>query len=215
MGKMIDWTGQKIGRLTVVSVDSKDIHGHYKWKCVCECGNEVIVFSDNLKKGHTQSCGCIHSEVTSKIKTTHGLRNSSPIYNVWCSMKQRCNDKNCKSYPNYGGRGISICERWNDFKNFSDDMFPTYKKSLTIDRINVNGNYEPNNCRWATQKTQMNNTRRNVFIEYNGEIDTVTNICNKYSINYTTIQSRVRNLGYSYEKAFSIPTKQRKKRTAI
>jgi hypothetical protein len=153
----IDLAGHKFGRLTAIKYE-----GNAMWKCNCVCGNSSTVYRGDLRAGRTKSCGCLKNETQKDIgvrRTTHGLSNTSE-YHTWYSMKYRCNNTNSKDYPDYGGRGITICDRWlESFDNFYKDMGekPTAKHSL--DRINVNGNYEPSNCRWATIAEQSNNKR--------------------------------------------------------
>lgn len=170
-GIRIDLSGQVFGRLTVISLSHRDRHGYKHWFVRCICGVEKSVSGSSLTSGKTQSCGCLMKERTSAANKKHGATiNMTPEYISWNLMRDRCNNPNNKKYNHYGGRGISVCERWNDFNLFLQDMGkrPTLRHSL--DRYpNPNGNYEPNNCRWATQREQMNNMSRNVFITYNGE----------------------------------------------
>ena len=148
MPKALDLTGVRFGKLTAlkyVGVRNKVIS---VWLCKCDCGREKEVRLCHLRSGMTVSCGC-------KV-TTHGMK-YHPIYAVWTSMRQRCENSRHKFFHRYGGRGISVCHRWAKFENFRDDMFPTYKKGLTLDRTNNDGNYEPSNCKWVTPKEQCNN----------------------------------------------------------
>lgn len=160
--------GQKFGRLLIVN--DAEYNRPYKRRvsCVCDCGKEYTADLTNLKTGHTQSCGCFNLEVRVKTKTTHGM-SYSPEYKSYRKMIERCTDNNDISYHNYGGRGINVCDRWlNGFEYFLEDMGlkPTSKHSL--ERSNTNGHYEPDNCCWATKKTQCNNTRVNKVLEYRG-----------------------------------------------
>lgn len=172
MSKIIDLTGMTFGRLKVIEYDSTTKSRNVMWKCECSCSNHtiVIVSGNNLKSGNTQSCGCLHKEKFTPYK--HGLKHSK-IYGVWCGMKSRCQNPNSTSYSNYGGRGIKVCKEWQDFNNFYNwSIASGYQEGLSIERKDVNGNYEPSNCCWATQKEQANNTRLNHFIEYNNQIKT-------------------------------------------
>jgi hypothetical protein len=169
--KPIDETGKKFGRLTVLSFDG--LHNHFaKWACKCECGNTKSVSGCDLRAGNVRSCGCLRPEIMKTLNRTHGHsadRIYSKEYRAWQAMKARCFDINNIGYHNYGGHGITVCDRWKDsFENFFADMGekPTPKHSL--DRIDNKGNYEPPNCRWATRKEQQRNTSRNNNLELNG-----------------------------------------------
>jgi hypothetical protein len=187
-----DLNGLQFGRLCVIRENGR-LNKRAMWLCKCECGNEVTLSSNRLlhKKCGTKSCGCLRNEKAKERATKHGL-SKSPIYTIWESMRKRCNNPNAKRYDRYGGRGIEVCERWNDFKNFHDDMIEGHHEGLTIDRIDNDGNYEPSNCRWATQQEQMSNYSRNVFITIKGETDTVKNMCIKYNIPYDKTVRRIK-----------------------
>ena len=169
MPNIFDITNKKFGRLTAIKFVYRRGKDYY-WLFKCDCGKEKIIRRNFVTGGKIVSCGCYHKEKISLIKRTHHLR-KSPLYKVWDKMKQRCFNKNCCSYKNYGGRGITICNEWkNDFKAFYDRANKNgYKKGLSIDRINNNGNYEPSNCHWATPSEQVRNRRNNVWITYKGQ----------------------------------------------
>jgi len=197
-----DEQGKIYGRLTVVRRNSergKSIC--VLWLCRCECGNEVTVRGTALRAGTTKSCGCLMID-TARMLATHHLSYSKP-YSVWAAMKSRCSNPKNEGYHNYGGRGITVCDKWLTFDGFWEDMEQGYKEGLTLDRKDNNGNYEKSNCRWITQLEQSNNMRRNVMITLNGETDTLANMCRKYNKLYDTIFGRLFRYGWSVEKAFS------------
>jgi len=157
--KYFDLTNKTIGILHVIERTDEYVRGSIKWKCLCACGNETIVRATNLHNGSTKSCGCLRKKTISKLKTTHGLT-QSPTYRSWSSMRTRCGNPNYVNADSYSGRGIKICDRWlNSFENFLEDMGER-PIGTSLDRINVDGNYEPSNCRWATKKEQANNRRK-------------------------------------------------------
>lgn len=160
MGKFKDITGQRFGKLKVIEKVDKDKYGHTRWLCECDCGNKKIISGKSLRNGHTQSCGCYHKKQISKLNLKHGKSNLR-IHKIWSNIKQRCFNENNLRYQYYGARGITICNEWkDDFMSFYNwAMMNGYKDNLSIDRIDVNGNYEPSNCRWATQSEQNANTR--------------------------------------------------------
>ena len=162
--RLIDLTGKRFGRLVVIERSDK-IGSHPMWLCECDCGNRVIVDGANLRTNHTKSCGCYHSEIAPKNRTKHG-KSYTRLHRIWACMKQRCYYPKRHNYHNYGGRGITICDEWRtDFQAFYDwAMANGYNDNLSIDRVDVNGNYRPENCRWATMKEQQNN-RRNTRIQ--------------------------------------------------
>ena len=159
---MKDLTGNKYNRLTVISFDKRDDKSYY-WNCQCDCGNIKSISYINLTSGHTKSCGCLKIEKLTK----HGYFGKGKIklseYNSWINMKDRCYNPNYESYQHYGGRGIIVCEKWiNSFEDFLNDMGMKPGKGYSVDRIDTNGNYELDNCKWSTQKEQCNNKRNNL-----------------------------------------------------
>ena len=173
MAKPKELVGQVFDRLTVIQRDYARRRWGRFWFCRCECGNLVHVSSKNLIKKHTGSCGCLHKELVgrrAREAAFHGhCKNgtSTTEYRIWTGMKDRCLNRNTPQWINYGGRGIKVCERWLKFENFFEDMGKR-PEGLSLDRINVDGDYEPSNCRWATRSEQQQNKRNTKFIEING-----------------------------------------------
>lgn len=201
-----DLTGQKFGMLTVlkrVENKGKDV----AWLCSCDCGKDTVTTTSRLNSGMTKSCGCL------KLKGYNWKHEGSNtrIYNIWQSMKQRCFTPSCFAYKWYGERGISICSDWlgeNGFLNFRKwSLEHGYKDNLSIDRIDVNGNYEPSNCRWATAKEQGNNTRNNRLLEYKGVVHTISEWASITGINPGTLYSRAEK-GWSDEKCIETPVRK-------
>lgn len=164
-----DRIGDIYGKLTVIEYGGSINKKVSVWVCKCECGNIVSVRGGNLNTGNTISCGCISAELISNLSKKHGLSGTSE-HSIWAGMKSRCLNKNNSAYENYGGRGIAICDRWlESFENFLEDMGERPSINLTLDRINNDGNYEKNNCRWGTKKEQSENRRSNVWYEHEGK----------------------------------------------
>lgn len=196
----IDLTGQKFNRLTVVEFYEVKKETSF-WKCICDCGNPVVVRSYNLRSGITKSCGCFRYEKARKQMTVHG-KTRTKVYRAWCGMINRCDETDPKYNFRYAFRGITVCDRWrNSFVNFYNDMGDPPSQNHSLDRINNNGNYEPGNCRWATPKEQNLNTRRNVYIEFNGKRQTQEEWAQELNINVTTIWRRL-GKGLSVEDVF-------------
>lgn len=159
MGIKLDLTGKRFTRLTVIKVSGKDAAHKTLWLCACDCGNESIVAAGNLTSGTSKSCGCLKSDRIKETKTIHGRGTKDPTYGTWYSMRQRCRNPNNHKYKYYGGRGITVCKRWDAFLDFLADMGER-PAGRTLDRIDPDGNYEPGNCRWATPREQRLNQRK-------------------------------------------------------
>lgn len=209
MGRLIDLSGQRFGRLKVIE-RVKSHKAQAQWRCICDCGKETVVCGQSLRTGHTQSCGCYGLEVSVSHTPSNKKHNESrtPLYRIWIGMRSRCGNEKSNAFRYYGGRGITVCEEWqNSFETFRDWALSNgYRDDLTIDRINVNGGYCPENCRWATMKTQLNNTRVNKRITWNGEEKTVAQWAEETGIADSTIRARMRR-GNAAETLLRIPDK--------
>jgi len=192
MGK-IDLTGQKFSRLTVVRKSGKNKHGHVLWLCKCNCGNERRVGSQTLRIGNTKSCGCFQREEIIKRNIRRAIHNmsNSRDFHKWCSI----------IYKNYGGRGIKVCDKWMTFKGYFEDMGKC-PIGMSLDRIDNNGNYCKENCRWATRKEQQNNTRNNVKITHDGLTLTIKQWSEKKGIKYEKLLYRF-HAGWATKKIFT------------
>lgn len=198
--KAKDLTGKRFGKLTVISKVKKESKSERtKWLCKCDCGNTTIVPTYRLTGGETQSCGCKRYE-SKNMK--HGMKNTR-IYSIWCDMKKRCNNPNSKNYKNYGARGIKVCDEWSsDFMSFySWSIKNGYKGSLSIDRIDNDKGYSPDNCRWVTRKEQNNNRRNTVFVEIDGKSVPLSFACEKANAKRSVIWKRIRNSGMTFDEA--------------
>ena len=196
MSYKMDLTGQKINGILVLKKIGVNKRHKSIFLCKCFCGNEFICIGSNLKNGNTGSCGCL----AKKVSRNNGLKNrkhnltNTRLFNIWHNMKQRCFDKNCKSYKYYGNRGIIMCKDWKDnFINFYNwSVNNGYDNNLSIDRIDNNRNYEPSNCRWVNNKVQANNRRSNHIIEYNNQKHTLKEWSEILNIDYDKLKSKIR-----------------------
>ena len=207
--RKLDLTGQKFGRLMVVS-EALKIGNRTRWYCLCVCGNTTVVDGSNLRQGYTQSCGCFHLEITSARNGTHH-QTQTRLFHIWMSMKARCQNPKNPSWKYYGGRGIKICSEWlSSFECFANwAKTHGYSDSLSIDRINVNGDYRPENCRWATNKLQARNKTDNVF--YKGRC--LADWCEELGISRRTVDRRIHRSHWPIEKALFTPVINQKRRT--
>lgn len=196
MGKIEDLSGRRFGKLTVID-RAENVGNKIAWNCICDCGNHAVVISNSLKTGNTKSCGCLAKK--------HGGAHTR-LYIVWQRMMDRCYKPYVGRYKNYGGRGITVCDEWHDFSKFREwanksgyNPFAAHYE-CTLDRINVNGNYCPENCRWIPMSEQGNNTTRNHNITVDGVKMNITQASKKYNISVATLWARL-NLGWSPERA--------------
>lgn len=197
-----DLTGQRFGRLAVSALYGSDKNGNAKWVCRCDCGNERIVYAQSLKAAATTSCGCFAKEVVSAANIKHGMSGTNE-YKAWHMMVQRCTNPKNHKWARYGGRGITVCERWLSFENFREDMGPR-TPGLTVDRRDNDGNYEPGNCRWATPMEQGNNRGNHRHVQVGGERLTATQASRRLGPNKHTVSRRLRD-GWTVERAVSQP----------
>lgn len=212
-----DLSNLRFGHLTVLHFDHKTERAtkkgcyRYFYKCKCDCGNTTIVGADCLKNGHVISCGCYRAEFNKKTKTTHGLR-FTKLYKIWMSARQRCENPHNIGYDCYGGRGIKMCPEWkNDFTVFYNWAINNgYNEGLSIDRIDVNGNYCPENCRWVTSREQANNRRTNHFITYNGKTQSIADWCYELGLEYSVVLNRISKGKWSFERAIMTPKRCKK-----
>lgn len=221
--KRVDIIGHKFNRITVVSFaytqKGKGRCYHLFYNCICECGNTCIIEGSKLRNGHTQSCGCYRHKRQVEANTKHNGRYSR-LYVVWCDMKGRCYNKNDKRYNCYGARGITVCDEWkNDFNAFQKwaektGYNPKAKRGeCTIDRINNDLGYSPENCRWITNQKQANNKSNNVFLTYKGETKTIAEWSRITGIKQSTIQARIKYQNWSVEKALSQQVRKKIKKS--
>jgi len=206
MPGLIDISGGVFGRLAVLErVDN--LGRQTRWSCKCSCGNTVDVAGNALKTGNTTSCGCWHKEVVSELLSKHRMCDT-PEYKVWTHMKTRCYNEDSTSYSDYGGRGITVCARWlESFENFLADMGPKPSSNHSIDRRDNKGNYEKNNCRWATPTEQNRNKRNNRLVRLSGNEITLAELSEKFGIGGGVLSRRL-NSGMSPEEAVATPAKR-------
>lgn len=200
MGTFSDLAGLRFGRLTVVRRSGAK-NGHVAWLCKCDCGRTIITTGNLLKSEKTKSCGCKKIEVCGDAHRNHG-KSGTRLYVTWQHMKQRCYNPRNACYKYYGARGITVCDDWMQFEPFEQWALSNgYSAELTIDRIDVDGNYCSENCRWVTWETQQNNKRSNTVIQAFGESKTLSEWSKISGINRTTIQKRIKTGGQTPEKA--------------
>lgn len=205
MGKLIDLTGKKFGRLTVVKFIGLDKRRNSIWECKCECGTTKNINGQHLRNGTVISCGCYISMITTERNTTHGLSHDR-IYRIYYAMKERCYNQNNHKYNIYGNRGITICDEWlNDFQSFYKWSIENgYNENLTIDRIDNNKGYEPSNCRWVSVKVQSRNKSSNKIYEINGVKKTFIEWCEFYNVPRHLPYNRIRK-GWNIIEALTTP----------
>ena len=210
-----DLTGHDFGRLTVLYYAGKSRCDATMWVCRCVEGVVKVVAGQSLVSGHTNSCGCLQSEITGKRSTIHGMA-KTPLYNVWASMIERCENRNGRTYSRYGGRGIRVCGRWRkSFEKFLKDMGPRpdgsgingKRAAYSIERIDNDGNYEPGNCRWATQTEQTRNRKTNRMITVGSETRCLSEWARIKGLQHRVIAKRI-DRGWSAEEAVNTPARK-------
>lgn len=214
MAKLEDLAGRRFGRLVATGPHESRKRKTY-WPCRCDCGNQVKISATNLKTGNTTSCGCYRREFTAAKNATHSLlAGGKPSeFIVWALMRRRCDDPADDAYPAYGGRGISVCDRWRSFDAFYADMGARPAPDHQIDRIDNDGPYSPENCRWVTRVENCSNRRDNVYVEWRGESLTVYEWARRMGMKPHTIWARLFRLGWNVEQALTTPVRAMRKST--
>ncbi len=206
--------GTRFGRLIVLHEAER--HGPSRlrqFRCKCDCGNVSVVGLSGLRSGATKSCGCLRKQLSAERLRTHGLSGTAE-YNVWFNMMARCFNPNHPQFPHYGGRGISVCDRWRESPGvFLEDMGPRPSAAHSIDRVDNDGNYEPGNCHWATRREKGNNIQHNRLLTHQGKTQCVTAWAEEVGISLYALQQRVHR-GWSVERALTEPVPKRLKATA-
>lgn len=207
-----DIVGKRYGKLVVLAIDSRRDKANHKYLlCQCDCGKQKSIAMSHLKTGSSRSCGCGVVESTIKRNTTHN-GTYSRLYSIWAGMKRRCFNPNDANFKYYGGRGITMAKEWNDFSTFREwSLANGYNDSLTIDRINVNGNYTPDNCRWVDFKFQSCNKTNNRSITIDGETKLISEWCKVASVSCTQVYYRLKQ-GWNIKNALFLPDQRKAKR---
>lgn len=216
MAKLVDVSGLKFGRLTVVAFAGRRLSGKLKrryWLCVCDCGTQLEVSYSSLATAHTRSCGCYRVEVSPKNSKRHGMTKTSE-YMTWRGIVQRCDNPNSPNFKHYGARGIEVCERWKNFEHFLEDMGLRPSPEHSIERIDNDGPYSPTNCKWGTDSEQANNTRQNVRITFNGRTLTIAQWAVELKLPHTMLRQRV-DSGWPVERVFSQPARITKRTRSL
>lgn len=199
--KREDLTGRRFGHLTVSRYTHSAAHGHAVWECRCDCGRTVQRLAKDIKRAKEPSCGCKHATNKAHKNTYHGLTGTT-VYGCWARMLQRCLNPKDGAYHNYGGRGIGVCERWMDFADFYADMGHP-PEGMSIERRDNDGSYHPDNCYWASKAEQVRNHRRNVWVEFDGRRQVVTDWANELGMPRETLRFRLAH--WSVERALTEP----------
>jgi hypothetical protein len=208
-GRFKNMAGQRFGRLSVVEREGTR-SGQAAWRCVCDCGNTLVVMGAKLRYGHTSSCGCLRIDSCRTRRTRHGFSRVDkirPEYYLWCAMRSRCENPNNKHFQNYGGRGIAVCERWKTFENFFADVGERPSKAHTLERCDNALGYQPGNVKWATRLEQGRNKRNNRRLVFDGQELTLSAWGERTGLKRATIMRRI-GLGWSVERALTTPLRK-------
>lgn len=216
--------GKSFSRLTVLELAGRNKHKNIIWRCLCSCGNETYVTTADLRSGNTKSCGCLQKEKATRhllsISATHGLSRDANgkktrLFRIWTGIKTRCFNDHDKAFKNYGGRGIKFCTEWLNFEAFHNWATESgYSDTLSIERKDTNGNYEPDNCTWVNAKAQANNRRGNRLIAYKGETRTMAQWADRFGLSTATLFCRLKR-GWSVEKALTDPIGKNKGKVEV
>jgi len=204
MSKRAEMIGKKFGRLEVLA-EAGHLGGHLAYSCKCDCGKEIVVRGYSMRSGNTESCGCAFREGVSQRFYKHGMKRS-PEYATWQMMISRCTNPSAQDYGRYGARGVTVCDSWRDFRNFYRDMGDR-PEGMSIDRIDNDKGYSPENCRWATVAEQNRNTRRTRLIEIGGVTRCLKDWATEYGINYGTVCNRIVRGGWNPVVALTTPAR--------
>jgi hypothetical protein len=187
-------TGMRFGYLVAERVAEGRASGQIQWHCLCDCGERIIAVGGALRRGSKKSCGCQRKAMQSRARTTHG-QTKTDVYGIWRNMLQRCQNPTSNGWEFYGARGITVCDRWKRFEDFQADMGPRPSPAHTLDRIDSDGHYEPDNCRWATHQQQAWNRRSTRMIEYDGETLPLSEWARRTGLTFTCLSGRIKRLG--------------------
>lgn len=211
-----EWIGKRFGRLTIIDfVHAEPPYRGWLWVCRCDCGKTKTLMVSDVKQGKIRSCGCLHDEVCVErgIKFKHLVKENKRLYSIYNGIKKRCYAEREPRYKDYGARGIRMCDEWlnpvTGFDNFAEwSLSNRYTDDMTIDRIDVNGNYEPDNCRWISLSEQALNKRDTLRVTYRGESVPLKELCDRQGVNYDTVHNRIYSLKWSVERAIETPSQQ-------
>lgn len=214
-----DLTGRRFGRLKVLEFVRGDGPRDHRWRCICDCGTVKVTKTRSLRNGSTKSCGCLYLERSARLSQQYNYRHGmshTRIHNIWSAMVRRCSNPNVQRYNRYGGRGIKVCREWGGFEAFYEWATANgYRDDLSIDRIDPDGGYHPENCRWIPLPKQSDNRRNTHHIQHDGEIMTLTEAAKRFGVPYHRAYQRIVKCGWSVERALTEPVSPRGRRDGI